>query len=74
MKFPIKGLINTISPTSDLDDKAQEIYQNSEQKYIEMENTGKIKRQKRSIQGGPKLQLNKNSRVREQRQRKEENN
>lgn len=41
MEFPVKGLSNIISPTSDLEDKAQEIYQNSEQKYMEMENTGK---------------------------------
>lgn len=41
MEISIKGLSNRISQISDLEGKVQEIYQNLEQKYMEMENTGK---------------------------------
>ena len=69
-----KGLSNRIGQISDLEDKTQEIYQKLEQKYTEMEIQRRVKGQKRSIQEGPKHQLNRNSRVREQRHRKEGNN
>ena len=53
-KIQIRGLSNGIAPICDLEDTSQEIYQNSEQKYMEMENTVKKLRQKGSIQEGRK--------------------
>lgn len=64
MENTVKGLSNRIGQISDLEDKTQETYQNLEQKYTEMEIQGRVKGQNRSIQEGPKYQLNRDSRVR----------
>lgn len=41
MENSIQRLSNRIVHISDLEDNAQEVYLNSEQKYTEMKNTGK---------------------------------
>lgn len=47
MENSVKGLSNGIAQISDLEDKSQEIYQNLEQKYMELENIVKKLKDKR---------------------------